>query len=60
MPCSLTLQIFFFSDAAKKFKAVKAWWQEMAKQNTNCIIKPAGIFPFSADKCSSQICEGDY
>lgn len=45
-------------EAAKKFRAVKAWWQEMAKRNANCIIKPEAltILSFSTDKCSSDIC----
>ncbi|XP_074307521.1 uncharacterized protein LOC141642588 [Silene latifolia] len=44
---------------AQNFKSVQAWWQEMAKQNTNCTSNPGpvSILPFSANKCSSKICK---
>ncbi|GAB4826609.1 hypothetical protein Ancab_033502 [Ancistrocladus abbreviatus] len=44
-------------DAAKKFKAVQAWWQEMAKGNTHSIIKPAAsaLVHSSVRKCSYEI-----
>ncbi|KAL9236623.1 hypothetical protein vseg_011267 [Gypsophila vaccaria] len=41
-------------DAAKNFKAVQAWWQEMAKQSNP---GAAAILPSSTNKCSSKICK---
>ncbi|XP_050211865.1 uncharacterized protein LOC126662021 [Mercurialis annua] len=51
--CSMTLNAFVdqeeidrncVQDAATKFKAIKAWWQDMAEQNNSFVSKPASSF----------------
>ncbi|KAF5742181.1 abnormal spindle-like microcephaly-associated protein [Tripterygium wilfordii] len=32
---------FSSEDAARRFKAIQAWWQDMADQNYKCVVKPA-------------------
>lgn len=42
----LVLKLFFlifelhYADAARNFRAIKAWWQEMAERNNKFITKP--------------------
>ncbi|GAB2298849.1 hypothetical protein Dimus_032928 [Dionaea muscipula] len=47
-------------DAAKDFKAVQAWWQEMAKRNDQ-IMKPASQAAMlrASSKCLTEIDQGD-
>ncbi|KAK9681570.1 hypothetical protein RND81_10G011800 [Saponaria officinalis] len=44
-------------DAANNFKAVQAWWQEMAKQNSISSSGAAATLPLPANKCSSKVCK---
>lgn len=32
---------FIYADAAKKFKAIQAWWQDMTEQNCKTVVRPA-------------------
>ncbi|KAF8409541.1 hypothetical protein HHK36_005619 [Tetracentron sinense] len=44
-------------DAVKKFKAIQAWWRDMAKQNNNCETKPdaSALQYHLANKHNSEI-----
>lgn len=39
------MTFFDYTDAARNFKAVMAWWQEMAQQNNKCNSKETSSIP---------------
>ncbi|KNA22012.1 hypothetical protein SOVF_038020 [Spinacia oleracea] len=48
-------------DGTIKFKAVQAWWQDMAKRNSDDGNQPADLanLPFPADKCNFESWKGN-
>ncbi|XVE87804.1 hypothetical protein DITRI_Ditri19aG0017700 [Diplodiscus trichospermus] len=46
-----------YADAAKKFKAIQAWWQDMAEWNCRSVVGPAAFtsYCFTAQKISIDI-----
>lgn len=32
---------FIYADAANRFRAVQAWWQDMTERNYSCAVKPS-------------------
>lgn len=51
---------FIYADAAKKFKAIQAWWRDMAERNCKSVVRPAAStsYCFVAQKTSTDAPRG--
>lgn len=57
----LMSNVLVSADPKRDFKAIIAWWQDMAQQNGKCSLKPDAFSAqcFSTDKKDNDVQRGD-